>query len=735
MPTQPWYETTYRWAQTNLVEIDPSRYDDAWWRAHWRSTKVQGVIVNAGGIVAYYPSEYPLHHRAVTLGDRDLYGEVVASAREEGLKVIARMDSNRVANDFYRAHPDWICVDIKGKPYMQAEKYVTCINSPYYSEYLPMIMQEIIARSSPDGFSDNSWTGLPRTSICYCKHCSAAFFDFASVELPTSHDWADERFRLWIQWSYRRRTEIWELNNRVTTEAGGKDCHWMGMISGDVLNNSNRFIDLREILARTAIIMLDHQRRNRVDGFEQNTEAGKRLHELAGPQMLIPESTPQYQLGAPAFRLASMPPAEVRLWSSAAFAGGIQPWWHHIGSCHDDRRQYKTAAPIFTWHEANQDILIDRQAVADVGIVWSQANHDYHGQSQADERTLNPYRGAVKAMDRAGLTWLPVHAEDITAAQGRFRVLILPNLAAMSDEQIAAVLAFQAAGGGVVATSQSGLFDAHGDPREHSALSDLFGIRSLGGEIGGQGMPDANIETHARHSYLRLAPELRDGVYGPKDPAAPVATGTRHPVLSGLDETDSLPFGGYLPRIAVAGDAEVLATFIPDFPIFPPETSWMRQPKTDIPAIVVRQPASGGRLAFFAADLDRCFARDEQFEHGLLLANAVRWMLDGEPATSVEGSYGLVTPTLYAQVGRQILHLNNRLITARVPGRQDQLVPIGPVTVRLRIDPGTTPPDKVALRVAGSTVGARVDGAALVVEVPQVFDHEVIVIDWGTGGR
>ncbi|WP_415838384.1 hypothetical protein, partial [Polaromonas hydrogenivorans] len=29
MNSQPWYRTTTRWRQTNLVEIDPARYDDA----------------------------------------------------------------------------------------------------------------------------------------------------------------------------------------------------------------------------------------------------------------------------------------------------------------------------------------------------------------------------------------------------------------------------------------------------------------------------------------------------------------------------------------------------------------------------------------------------------------------------------------------------------------------------------------------------------------------------------
>ncbi len=165
----------------------------------------------------------------------------------------------------------------------------------------------------------------------------------------------------------------------MTRKAGGPDCIWSGMIGGETLYNSARFIDLQQILPEAAIVMLDHQRRNPYDGFEQNTEAGKRLHEIAGWDKLIPESMPQYQLGGPAFRLASMPPAEVRLWSSSGFAGGIQPWWHHIGSMHEDRRQYSTAEPIFTWHEANQDLLVNRTLTPDVGIVWSQQNQDFFG--------------------------------------------------------------------------------------------------------------------------------------------------------------------------------------------------------------------------------------------------------------------------------------------------------------------------------------------------------------------
>ena len=729
MSAQPWYRTTTRWGQVNLVEVDPTRYDDAWWRNQWRRTRIQGVIVNAGGIVAYYPSSFPLQHRAITLGERDLYGEIVQAARQEGLKVIARMDSSRVAQDFFDAHPDWVTRDIQGKPYMAQDKYTTCINSPYYSEYLPAVMREIIARSKPDGLSDNSWPGLSRAHICYCTNCRAKFRTDTGADLPTSHDWSSGVYRQWIRWSYGLRTKQFAFNNAVTTEAGGKDCIWSGMIGGDLSYNSERFVDIKAILAQVPIVMLDHQRRNIQFGFAGNTEAGKRLHELAGAHTLIPESMPMYQTGAPVFRLAAMPPAEVRLWTSSAIAGGIQPWWHHIGSVHDDTRQYDTAEPIFRWHESNEDVLVDREPVADVGLVWSQENHDFHGQDRSGDRTMDPYRGTMKALDRAGLTWIPVHADHVARDARRFGVLILPNIAAMSDDQVRAVETYSAAGGSVIATSVTSSQGPDGDERASLALGALFGIEMTGGGVGGQGMADHDIEVSERHTYLRLTPELCSRKNGARD-GMPATSGVRHPVLAGLEKTDIIPFGGYLPRVSTAADATVLATLVPDFPIYPPETAWMRQPRTDIPAIVVRETPSGSKLAWFLADIDRCFARDENPEHAMLIANAVRWALGTQPHLTLEGGLGQVSASMFLKGTRDVIHLNNRVTTSQIGGRQDQLIPIRAIRVTIRARPGCAAPSQVSLRVKGVSVAATSCDAGLSFEVPELLDHEVIVVDW-----
>jgi hypothetical protein len=72
-------------------------------------------MLNAGGIVAYYPSRFRLHYHARLLGSRDLYGERNDAAHKDAVVVLARMDRNRATGEFYRKHPDWFAFDSIGQ--------------------------------------------------------------------------------------------------------------------------------------------------------------------------------------------------------------------------------------------------------------------------------------------------------------------------------------------------------------------------------------------------------------------------------------------------------------------------------------------------------------------------------------------------------------------------------------------------------------------------------------------
>ncbi|MGZ0149100.1 beta-galactosidase [Kribbella sp. WER1] len=676
---KPWYRRTLRWAQTNLTEKDPARYDAEWWREQWRRTNVQGVIVNAGGIVAYYPSRYELQHRAEYLGDRDLYGEIVGLAKEDGLTVLARMDSNRAHQPLYDAHPDWFAIDADGNPYRAGELYVACVTGPYYREFLTGILEEIIERTAPDGLTDNSWSGLGRESICYCANCRESF----GQKLPNTVSWSDPVYKQWIRWSYERRLDVWDLNNSVTTTVGGPDCLWIGMNGGDLVSQSKRLRNDAEICNRAQIFMLDSQWRHEESGFQANADSGKRLHGMLGWDTLIPESTAMYDAGTPTFRLGSKPEPEARMWALEGWAGGIQPWWHHIGSVHEDRRQYATAGPLFAEHAAYEEFLVDREPVATVGLLWSQLSVDFHGKDEPVEVSQLPYQGWADALIRARIPYLPTAEVD-----ERFDVLVVPNVGVLTDEQCAQLEAYVAAGKKLVVSGESGLYDAWGDRRDRWALGELLGVRHQGKRFGDGSVGD--WETYDSHSYLRI--EDRD-------------------VFDG--DTDVLPFGGQLE--VVETDARKALTWIPPFPIYPPEKSWMAEPRTDVPALVL-----GERTAYLAADVDRLYAKHHHPDHGRLLASLVRH--DGIPLR-VDGP-GVLDCQLYRQGDRHVLHLVNLDQGGAWRGRLEELTPAGPFAVSLRVNAS-----RARLLVSRRTADVQQHDGWITVLVYRITDHEIVVLE------
>lgn len=721
----PWFERVTRWGQINITEKDPAQYDIPWWRSFWKKTNTEGVVVNAGGIVAYYPTKIPLHRKAEFLGGRDLFGEICKAAKEDGVVVFARMDSNRAHEEFYQAHRDWFSIDETGKPYKAAELYISCVNSPYYQEHIPAILTEIAQMYKPEGFTDNSWSGLGRDSICYCENCKKSFRDKTGGNIPAKKNWDDKIYKQWIRWNYDRRLEIWDLNNKTTKAAGGADCIWSGMNSGSISGQSRSFRDYKEIGKRADIIMLDDQSRSDASGFQHNGEIGKLVHGLIGWNKLAPESMAMYNHIKPWFRLGSKPAAEARMWMINGIAGGIQPWWHMVAAYHEDRRMYHTAQPIMNWHKTNEEYLLNRKPVANIGVVWSQQNTDFYGRDHAEELVELPWLGMTQALIRARIPYLPVHADHIDRDADQFSLLVLPNLAVMTNEQIAAVRRFVDRGGSLIATGDTSLFDEMGDPRSDYALSDIFGAQ-LTIPVSQRKVPTEKMARDAYHTYMRLTPELRSQMIGPHTNNEPQVFGKRHAILKGFEETDILPYGGVVQPLRLDSGAEVAMTFIPQFPTYPPETSYMREPKTDIPGVIIRTKSNGARIVFMPADFDRQFGRFNHPDHGNLLTNIIRWSTKEDLPFMIEGA-GLVDCHLYQQPGRMVLHIVN--LTSAATWRQplDELIAIGPLKVKVKL-PKLVSGRNCKMLVSNQRTVPIVANGLSTFEIKSILDHEVVVI-------
>jgi len=252
-----------------------------------------------------------------------------------------------------------------------------------------------------------------------------------------------------------------------------------------------------------------------------------------------------------------------------------------------------------------------------------------------------------------------------------------------------------------VATGATSLYDEWGDARKDFALADLFGAHAPAADSGRRGVVRASV-----HSYLRLS--------------AP-----HHEVLRGFEETEILPFGGALENLRTDPTVTIPLTFVPPFPTNPPETAWMREPKTDIPGLVLSTHGNA-RVAYLPADLDRRFGRDNLPDHGNLLANLFRWAAADRIPLEVSGA-GLIDCHLYRQPGRLILHLVNLTNEGTWRAALDELIPVGPLAVRLKL------PDDVKGRSLQFLVGKERSAVALrqgwlSFDVKSVLDHEVVVV-------
>src|SRR5262249_39781945 len=129
---KPWYVTMRRCGQTNFNEHDPIELDIVWCIDYWTSLDLDALLLNAGGVLAFYRTKIPYHHCSAYLDGRDLFGDFAKAAKAKGIRVVARLDCNYIYEDAFKAHPEWVERGENGDPVTNSESpwlYQTCMYS------------------------------------------------------------------------------------------------------------------------------------------------------------------------------------------------------------------------------------------------------------------------------------------------------------------------------------------------------------------------------------------------------------------------------------------------------------------------------------------------------------------------------------------------------------------------------------------------------------------------------
>jgi hypothetical protein len=688
-----WFDRPMRWAQLTLVENDPGRFDPQFWLDYFTRIHADAVCLSAGGVVAYYPTDVPLHHRSDWLGAGDAFGNLVEGCRRRNMIVIARTDPHAAHQDVYDAHPDWIAVDAEGRKrrhWASPELWVTCALGPYNFEFMTAVHKEIAARYRIDGIFGNRWSG---SGMCYCEHCQRNFLAAAGLALPRTSDPRDPARRAYLAWQQERLFELWRLWT-AEIRATAPQARFIANAGGGALSP----LDMKAVGEMADILFADRQARSGAMPLWMN---GKNAKEYRAALRRKPIGG-IFSVGVEEpyrWKDSVQSEAELRAWVLEGTANGMRPWFTKFSGTLHDSRWLDRVARLYDWHHGAEKYLRNERPLARVAIVYSQQTATFYGADRARQRVEDHTLGFYQALVESRVPFEMVHDRLLDAERLRaFKLLVLPNIACLSDAQCAQLRAFVASGGGLVATHETSLYDESGAPRGQFGLADLFGAR-----------PAGHVEGPMQNSYLRLNH----------------TAGTPHPLLMGLEDAPRIINGVWRVTLEPTAAAPGPLTLIPSYPDLPMEMVYPRGERPDLPQVFMRE-SGRGRVVYFPWDIDRAFWEVMSPDHGRLLANAVDWATNEERPVSVTGP-GLLDVTLWRQQSSVTVHLVNLTNPMMMHGPIRAAVPVGEQRVRINLGGATTA--GVHLLVSGQPPRVEESGGYLTVFVPSILEHEVVAVD------
>src|SRR5215471_4726728 len=521
--TLPWQQNIRRVGQSNMTEHDPAVMNIEAWAEYWHSAGADIVFISVTGILAFYPSKVQFHRHGKFLHGRDFFGECVDAARKRGMRVVARMSPDLNWSDALDAHPEWAMRDANGSVLLSDEDsrlFQTCMFTSYMDDYVPAIMHEINALYDVDCFYTNGWPPIGSLPDCHCAICS---------KLPSSGTPA-----YWNVFN-DRVLELWQKYDAMAKEKN-HESFFFANLGGNVRCGPNL-----DRLGKIAVwFQADNQGRTYDDPAIWGCSLQGRVCNAVMEGKFATNVTAAYSTGVVRWRNSSKNPAEANMWLNETVASGMALYYHFIGSeagLGEDRRWQKVGADYFQWAAKNDAHLKPRRSLANIGVVIGQSTQLLYpgpGATRVPNYMRETTHGIYQTLLSGRFAFDFVHEDRLELDRlKKYRVLLLPNIAMLSDRQCRQIRDYVSSGGSIMASFETGLYDENLRRREEFALADLLGISKAGDVIG----------TNGNAYYGRIE--------------------RSHPILDGFSNTNWLP--GAQNRVPVKSVPDPVLTVVPGF--------------------------------------------------------------------------------------------------------------------------------------------------------------------------
>lgn len=417
----------------------------------------------------------------------DILGEYLNAAHKEGIRVIIYFNVHWLSPTVAKEHKDWL--QLRRDRSIIDDVYglgmSPCVNSPDYRRWSFQVIKDL-AQYDIDGiFLDGP---IFIASGCYCDACREKFKREFGEDLPSKEDWEDPVWKKFIEFRYQSITDYmrdaYNTLKSVKPEAiiymngqglwpswpNGRDNRLLAPYQ-DIIGAEGGFIggDLTKVFlwkpAMSAKLL------------ETQASGKPTVIFIAGKNC----NWDNY----------SLTPEETKLLYADTIAYGASPWY---GEFYDNIFDpgADAAGEMNKFIEENEEYLEKTSSVADVALVWSIKTADYYRATvpitdftQEGERLTRHIRagdhykafmGYFEALTRSHIPFDVLDEKGIEEKLNQYKVLILPNVACMSDSIGEIIKEWVKDGGILIATFETSFYDEWGNRRTTPILSDTFGV-------------------------------------------------------------------------------------------------------------------------------------------------------------------------------------------------------------------------------------------------------------------
>ncbi len=675
-----WYEEPLRVMQYNLQVADTPGMDAAKIARETEELACNAVVMNVGGIYAWYPSEVPFHHVNEFLPkDRDLLEELITEFHKRNIRFIARFDFSITDDTTYLQKPQWFARHADKSPYFQGEKRMgnwslflsTCALNGYRNEAVALpVMREALTKYDIDGVFFNA----PMASPCHCEKCRAKYLETYGTPMPedeTSWDpqWLSDCTKYNIGNVYRA---IKETREEVPMILYYIPYSWKGIgfhIDRDSIYDRYQTADLicteaQDVLSRGS------------EGIPRTAQpilamkAGMRDDEAFRPFGII-HSCPGMD-----WRHTGLPVAEYLPWMAQIPAsGGVL--WHSVTGYPDTIHDKRILQAI----DQVDHMIADTEAEMDGAKNCSEVLVCWDGDAKA--------YSLCDALLKNHITFdlMQDYSVSLERMKGYRSVLVPDGL--LKNKAIREAATAYAAEGGKVLVENS-------DPDTTLLMREVLGVRE-----------DMSMGEYLTASYMRIEDAGR--------------------CVTADMETDKLALRGQVTYCHPVEGAETLLTLIPPFaPVDvtgrPPERASIPVPKTDIP-LLIRHRYGKGEVLFMPFCLSDLIGEYKLFDHYHLLGNMVDALL-GRRALEVSGP-STIHVTAFCKEDRQLIHLVNE--TGERPLRET--VPVAGIRISAAIPEGKSVKG-VRATLEGRELTCEVKDGRVEINLPRLDVWQMIVIEY-----